>query len=104
MSCSRKQCSDAGEDPTRNPLASSQALYMYHWATVLPFLKLDMGCQFEEWIVTPVSNAWHVWYLDASIIFEKKMWMCNYHADTDIVLAFVIIWHISMKYYILNKV
>ena len=30
------QRSDAGEARARGPSVSSQALYMYHWATTLP--------------------------------------------------------------------
>ena len=35
MSCSRTQCSEAGEAQTRGPSVSSQALY--HCATAFPF-------------------------------------------------------------------
>ena len=35
------QRSDAGEARTRGPSVSSQALYMYHWATAPCSLKLS---------------------------------------------------------------
>ena len=44
VSYSRTQCSDAGEAQTRNPSASSQALY--HWATALP--EYDWHAQTSE--------------------------------------------------------
>ena len=39
------QRSDAGEARTRGPSVSSQALY--HWATALPVLKLNVG--YQDW-------------------------------------------------------
>ena len=58
MSCSRTQCSDAGEAQTRCPSVSSQALY--HWATALPVIKVRVMFWTEATFILLTKQAMKV--------------------------------------------